>query len=65
MVRALDLLIIDQLCDRWVIATDCTLMICLRQFHCMEFHLQSIKCKKFSSKKISYTDQILDCFHCL
>jgi molybdopterin/thiamine biosynthesis adenylyltransferase len=39
MIRALDLLVINQFCDGRMIATDCTLMICLWQFDRVEFHL--------------------------
>lgn len=39
MIRALDLLVINQFCDGRMIATDGTLMICLWQFDRVEFHL--------------------------
>lgn len=39
VIRALDLLVIDQFCDGWMIATDCTFMICLWKLDRVEFHL--------------------------
>ena len=59
------LLVVDRFQDCRMISAYCTVMSILRQFNLMEFHCQRIKSQKISCQKITYTNQILDCFHCL
>ena len=59
------LLVVDQFCDRRMLAAYRAVLYMFRKFDLTEFHGKCIIGKKVSGKKITNTEKVFDGFHCL